>query len=280
MQNTLHSRVENVEGLTRPALLAYLAPYTLPETDLRSILAMVAFGGGIDSFTLVAPRAEKQGESQKLRVLVVCGPARTIEIREGIPHEKDREIRDPLTFFVKPGHASTTTLRVERQLNTTSCSEKVLLLRDTCYRYWLNEQWVQVIGSTGDFIQLETVGVRTVEQPQVDIAATSFWPFVFGSYGSDLDFAEISADHVATLLGLNRLKTLARHIGAGHLPAVRATSRRPGIRLAGLVEFLAYRQRFPQGHSKSVAVEAWQAEWRQTHSQFVHVPPSRRCVQE
>ena len=260
-----------VEGLTRTALLTYLAPFTLPESELMHSLSLLKFGGGRECFALIDPSSKDRNRSGEC-CLLVNGTSRTLSIRQRTSPNTFQATHVPLTFFVKPGYAPTTTLRVERKLSKSAFGEKVLLRRDAAYQYGLNGHWVQLLSSTSEHVQLETVGAFAQERSY--LAATSFWSFVFGSYGKDLECAEISPEHVAALLGLNRKKTLERHIGTGHLPTTRTTSRHPGITLAGLVEFLAYRQQFPQGHPNNAVVEAWRDEWRKTHSQFVPLSPS------
>ena len=72
------------------------------------------------------------------------------------------------------------------------------------------------------------------------------------------------AAHAAALLGLSML-TVGRRIGKGKFPALRPRSKYPTIELAGLVEYLAYRRQFPQGHPNLLRVEAWQRESRQAY---------------
>ena len=100
----------------------------------------------------------------------------------------------------------------------------------------------------------------------VTLPTAVFWPFVFGTTTDPqaLSRAQISAAHAAALLGLSML-TVSRRIGEGKFPAVRSRSKYPGIELAGLVEYMAYRRQFPQGHPNLLRVEAWQREWRHTY---------------
>ena len=140
------------------------------------------------------------------------------------------------------------------------------LTRDEQYRYAIDGRWVQVLASTREQVQCKIIQQEAGRPAHVTLQTAVFWPFVFGTTTDPqaLFRAQISAAHAAALLGLSML-TVSRRIGEGKFPALRPRSKYPAIELAGLVEYMAYRQQFPQGHPNLLRVEAWQREWRQTY---------------
>jgi len=171
-----------------------------------------------------------------------------------------------LIFFPRPGQAGIVTFSVEAWDEDALSTRQATLTRDAQYRYALDGRWVQVLASTRERVQCAIVQREAGRPARVTLQTAVFWPFVFGTTTDPqaLFRAQISAAHAAALLGLSML-TVSRRIGEGKFPAVRSHSKYPGIDQAGLVEYMAYRRQFPQGHPNLLRVEAWQREWRHTY---------------
>lgn len=235
----------SLEGFTRRSLADYLAPLDLSEAQLDTIASMISVRGGCEVFT--AERAGALGDGRTLATFV-----------EG------KEER--LIFFPRPGQAGIVTFSVEAWDEDALSTRQATLTRDAQYRYALDGRWVQVLASTRERVQCAIVQREAGRPARVTLQTAVFWPFVFGTTTDPqaLFRAQISAAHAAALLGLSML-TVSRRIGEGKFPAVRSRSKYPGIELAGLVEYMAYRRQFPQGHPNLLRVEAWQREWRHTY---------------
>lgn len=235
----------SLEGFTRRSLADYLAPLDLSEAQLGTIASMIAVRGRCEVFT--AERAGALGDGRTLATFV-----------EG------KEER--LIFFPRPGQAGIVTFSVEAWDEEALSTRQATLTRDAQYRYALDGRWVQVLASTRERVQCAIVQREAGRPARVTLQTAVFWPFVFGTTTDPqaLSRAQISAAHAAALLGLSML-TVSRRIGEGKFPAVRSRSKYPGIELVGLVEYIAYRRQFPQGHPNLLRVEAWQREWRHTY---------------
>lgn len=187
---------------------------------------------------------------------LVHGPGRYLVKGRGETVESFQEQDERLSFFLKPGFMSPVSL----PLPVPPSSQEDTLRRDAAYRYTFASHLVFLTKTA-----LETVELATQTQT-LQLEAPLFWPFVFGT--EDVR-AGISVTHAAALLGLSTL-TLHRRIGEGKLPAIRASSLYPGIRRAGLEEYIAYRQAFPQGcglPGQIVRYQSWRATWREQYQQ-------------
>ena len=254
----------SLEGFTRRSLADYLAPLDLSEAQLDTIASMISVRGGCEVFT--AERAGALGEAAR-RSCLVDGLHRSIALGDGrtlATFVEGKEER--LIFFPRPGQAGIVTFSVEAWDEDALSTRQATLTRDAQYRYALDGRWVQVLASTRERVQCTIVQREAGRPAPVTLQTAFFWPFVFGTTTDPqaLFRAQISAAHAAALLGLSML-TVSRHIGEGKFPAVRSRSKYPGIDQAGLVEYMAYRRQFPQGHPNLLRVEAWQREWRHTY---------------
>lgn len=263
-----------LEGFSRRVLSDSLSQLDLSAAQLGTIASMIAIRGGCDVFTAETPRVPCNGSD---RSCLVDGPHRTIAIGRGrttatfVEGEGER-----LSFFEKVGRAATVTLRVEAWDEHTATARWVSLTRDAYYHYSHEGHRIRVCASTREQVQCEAIGRGAGRPSSLTLHAAVFWPFVCGTTADlcVLTRAHISAAHAAGLLGLSLL-TISRRIGEEKLPAVRPRSMYPGVTLAGLVEYLAYRQIFPQGHPNARRIEAWQLEWRLAYRAALAAAPSR-----
>ena len=253
-----------LEGFTLRTLAEFLTDLALGATQLATIAAMIAAGSGCD---VVAAEREGTQRDADTRSCLIDGPRRSIALGTGrtpATFVEGREAR--LSFFKRPGYAGIGTLNVEAWDADAASTWRATLTRDEHYRYTIDGRLVQVLSSTWEQVQCKVFQQEAGMSIHVTLPATVFWLFVFGATADPqaLSRAQISAAHAAALLGLSML-TVRRRIGEGKFPALRPRSKYPMIELAGLVEYLAYRRQFPQGHPNLLRVEAWQREWRQAY---------------
>ena len=249
------SASKGIEGFTLKTLLSFLAPHMLGEEHLRRTLAMIAVGGGIAQYGLVP--LEETGATIRL---LVNGRERTLVLQH--TDASGSRLEKHLAFFPQAGLASPTTLQVRVSNSQHMHMDQRYLTRDEYYRYWLDGQWVHVVSTGRETVCLEVFDADASKRHHVSLSDHVFWPFVF-DYRSDGGHREIGTAHVAALLGIDRKKTLLKHLAMGNLPTSDARVAYPGITLQGLQEFVAYRQQFPQGQSNSVVVERWRTAWRE-----------------
>ena len=253
-----------LEGLAVSALERHLAPSIFPEPYLRRWYEMIAQGAGREVLT---PHPAQAGGRPSDASCMVDGPARSLVWGRGNEPSTFEEQEERLSFFPKPGFAPEAAQEVDLWSDDGQVEvRRAVLSRDASYKYWLDGQEVRLVTSMRAFVHLETIGAADRRQKRT-LAAPVFWGVVFGVEEHEPAHfrTQVSAAHVAALLALNLKMTVARHIGAGHLPAVKHLPRSPGITRGALEQFLAYREAFPQGSPNARRVAAWRESWRQSY---------------
>jgi hypothetical protein len=253
MQSALNTTF--LEGFTKKVIDAYLVLPPLRKSERADLVMRItltlakATDCALFSTHDFGPMCEPQD-------YLIHGPGRYLVKGHGETVESFQEQDERLSFFLKPGCVSPTSL----PLPTPAVFQEDALRRDAAYRYTLASHPAFLTKTTRETVEL------AVQTHTLQLEAALFWRFVFAT--EDVR-TEISVAHAAALLGLSTL-TLHRRIGEGKLRAIRASSLHPGIRRAGLEEYIAYRQAFPQGcglPGQIARYQSWRATWREQYQQ-------------